>query len=49
MIRINLLPYREREKKEGLTRQLVVIVSTLVVFLLVIGSFQLYLDRKSVV
>jgi type IV pilus assembly protein PilN len=44
MIRINLLPYREREKKEGLTRQIVVIVSTLVVFLLVIGSFQLYLS-----
>ena len=44
MIRINLLPYREREKKEGLTRQIVVIVITLVVFLLVIGSFQLYLS-----
>jgi type IV pilus assembly protein PilN len=43
MIRINLLPYREREKKEDLTRQIVIIVITLVVFLLVIGSFQLYL------
>ena len=44
MIRINLLPYREREKKEDLTRQIVIIVITLVVFLLVIGSFQLYLS-----
>ncbi len=44
MIRINLLPYREREKKEDLTRQIVIIVITFVVFLLVIGSFQLYLS-----
>src|SRR5512136_2429975 len=43
MIRINLLPYREREKKEGLTRQIVIIVICSVVFLLAIGSFQLYL------
>jgi type IV pilus assembly protein PilN len=44
MIRINLLPYREREKMEDLTRQIVIIVITFVVFLLVIGSFQLYLS-----
>jgi type IV pilus assembly protein PilN len=44
MIRINLLPYREREKKEDITRQVVIIVITLVVFLLVIGSLQLYLS-----
>ena len=43
MIRINLLPYREREKKEDLTRQIVIIAITLVVFLLAVGSFQLYL------
>ncbi|HET6459354.1 MAG TPA: PilN domain-containing protein [Syntrophales bacterium] len=43
MIRINLLPYREREKKEGVTRQIVIIVISSVVFLLAIGSFQLYL------
>jgi len=43
MIRINLLPYREREKKEDLTRQIVVIVITVIVFLLVIGSLQLFL------
>jgi type IV pilus assembly protein PilN len=46
MIRINLLPYREREKKEDITRQVVIIVITLVVFLLVIGSFQLYLSMS---
>jgi len=44
MIRINLLPYREREKMEDLTRQIIIIVITFVVFLLVIGSFQLYLS-----
>jgi type IV pilus assembly protein PilN len=44
MIRINLLPYREREKKEDITRQVVILVITLVVFLLVIGSLQLYLS-----
>ncbi len=44
MIRINLLPYREREKKEDVTRQIVIIAITLVVFLLVIGSLQLYLS-----
>jgi type IV pilus assembly protein PilN len=44
MIRINLLPYREREKKEDITRQIVIIVITLAVFLLVIGSLQLYLS-----
>ncbi|MGA3206624.1 MAG: PilN domain-containing protein [Syntrophales bacterium] len=44
MIRINLLPYREREKKEDLTRQIVIICITLIVFLLVIGSLQLYIS-----
>ncbi|HUH65729.1 MAG TPA: PilN domain-containing protein [Syntrophales bacterium] len=43
MIRINLLPYREREKKEGLTRQIVIILITFVVFILAVGGFQLYL------
>ena len=46
MIRINLLPYREREKKEGLTRQIVIIVTTFVVFLAVIISLQLYLSMS---
>ena len=46
MIRINLLPYREREKKEDLTRQIVIIVITFVVFLAVIISLQLYLSMS---
>jgi type IV pilus assembly protein PilN len=46
MIRINLLPYREREKKEDITRQVVIIAITLVVFLSVIASFQLYLSMS---
>ena len=46
MIRINLLPYREREKKEDITRQIVVLGITLVAFLLAVGSFQLYLSMS---
>jgi type IV pilus assembly protein PilN len=44
MIRINLLPYREKEKKEGLTRQVVVIAITFIAFVIAIGSYQLYLN-----
>ena len=42
MIRINLLPYREKEKKEDLTRQIVIIALAFVGFLLIIGSVHLY-------
>ena len=42
MIRINLLPYREKEKKEDLTRQVIIIAITFIVFLIVIGSIHLY-------
>ncbi len=44
MIRINLLPYREKEKKEDLKRQIVIIAITFIVFILTIGSIQLYLS-----
>lgn len=47
MIRINLLPYREKEKKEDLTRQIVIIAITFVVFLIAVGSFQLYLTLSN--
>ena len=44
MIRINLLPYREKEKIEDITRQIMIIGITFVVFLLALGGTQLYLS-----
>ncbi|MCX5843259.1 MAG: PilN domain-containing protein [Deltaproteobacteria bacterium] len=46
MIRINLLPYREKEKIEDITRQIMVIGITFVVFVLSLGSFHLYLSMS---
>jgi len=46
MIRINLLPYREKEKKEDLTRQIVIIALAFVGFLLIIGSVHLYFSMS---
>lgn len=43
MIRINLLPYREKEKKEDLTRQILIIAISFIAFALVIGAYHLYL------
>ncbi len=42
MIKINLLPYREKEKKENLARQLIIIGATFVVFLLLLVSVYFY-------
>ncbi len=42
MIKINLLPYREKEKKENLQQQIVIISGTLVLFLLIILAVHLY-------
>jgi len=46
MIRINLLPYREREKKENLKRQIIIIAASFTVFLFVLVSFQLYITTS---
>ena len=46
MIRINLLPYREKEKKEGATRQIVILAASFIGFLILIGSIQLYMSMK---
>jgi len=46
MIRINLLPYREKEKIEDITRQIMIIGITFVIFLLAIGGIQLYLSTS---
>ena len=42
MIRINLLPYREKEKKESLQREVVLYSGALVLVLLVLGAVYLY-------
>lgn len=42
MIRINLLPYREKEKKENLKRQIVLFSGTLVLVLLVLVAVSSY-------
>jgi type IV pilus assembly protein PilN len=44
MIRINLLPYREKEKKENIQRQIVLYSGILVLFLLILGSVYLYIS-----
>lgn len=42
MIKINLLPYREKEKKENLQQQIVIFAGTLILFLLIILAVHLY-------
>jgi type IV pilus assembly protein PilN len=44
MIRINLLPYREKAKKANLARQIIVIVFSFVIFLFCILSIQAYVS-----
>jgi len=42
MIKINLLPYREKEKKENLARQLIIIGATFIIFLAILLSVYFY-------
>jgi type IV pilus assembly protein PilN len=44
MIRINLLPYREMRRKADIRRQIVILVSSALIFFLIIGSIQLYMS-----
>ena len=44
MIRINLLPYREKEKKKTFLRRIVLLSGSFVLFLLILVSVYLYLD-----
>jgi len=46
MIKINLLPYREKEKKENLQHQIIIISGTLAIFLLSILAVHLYFSRS---
>ena len=42
MIRINLLPYREKQEKEGLIRQIILLAGSLAIFVLIVASVQIY-------
>ncbi|MEN6620766.1 MAG: PilN domain-containing protein [Smithella sp.] len=44
MIKINLLPYREKEKKDNVTRQISIMAGSLVVFVLVLIFIQFKLN-----
>ncbi|MBE9546449.1 MAG: PilN domain-containing protein [Proteobacteria bacterium] len=45
MIRINLLPYMEKRKEAGLKRQIIILSTAFVVFLLIIVSLHIYTVR----
>lgn len=44
MIKINLLPYREKEKKENVKRQIIIISGSLLLFVLILLAGHLYLN-----
>jgi Tfp pilus assembly protein PilN len=44
MIKINLLPYRERAKVEDLTRQIALIAISFIALILLVGGVQLYMS-----
>ncbi|MCX5835443.1 MAG: hypothetical protein NTX62_00410, partial [Deltaproteobacteria bacterium] len=44
MIKINLLPYRERAKVEDLTRQIALIAISFIALILIVGGVQLYVS-----
>jgi type IV pilus assembly protein PilN len=46
MIKINLLPYREQEKKENLTRQIAIIAGSFIIFILLLIFVQFNLTSS---
>ncbi len=46
MIKINLIPYREKENKDNLKRQIVVITGLTAVFLLLLVAVNLYMNSN---
>jgi len=46
MIKINLLPYREKEKKENVTRQIFIIAGCLVIYLLALAAVQIWMSTS---
>jgi type IV pilus assembly protein PilN len=47
MIRINLLPYREKEKKETFLRRIILLSGSFALFVLILVSVYLYIDLSS--
>lgn len=47
MIKINLLPYREKEKKENLSRQITIIAGSFIIFILCLVWLQLYMASQA--
>jgi type IV pilus assembly protein PilN len=46
MIKINLLPYREKAKKENLTRQATVIAGSFIIFILCLAWIYIYMSSQ---
>ncbi len=46
MIRINLLPYQEKAKKETQTKQIVIIAGCFILFFLIIGVVHLWITAS---
>ena len=46
MIKINLLPYKEKEKKETLARQAVLLLSASLIFLLLIAAVHIFFSQS---
>ena len=47
MIRINLLPYRERKRKKTVLREVLLLSGLLLLFFLILGSVYLYLEGSA--
>jgi len=43
MIKINLLPYREKEKKENFARQIFIIIGVVIIFILLLAGVQIWM------
>ncbi|HOF05423.1 MAG TPA: PilN domain-containing protein [Syntrophales bacterium] len=43
MIRINLLPYHEKAKKESQAKQIIIIAGSLIIFLLIVGAVHFWI------
>ena len=46
MIKINLLPYREKEKKENLAQQIFIIAGSFIVFILLLVWLQVWINSS---
>jgi len=46
MIKINLIPYHEKEKKENLIRQIVIAAGSFILFILCLIAVQIYLSSQ---